>query len=308
MATRTAVPPRETSEKWRTVLGETFAGLHPEPSRPGAMNGHISAATLGDLHTFRVEGTPQIVRRGPQSVRSMPTELLKVCLQVRGRATIHQDDKELVLNPGELAVYDTGKPYDLRLDGSWSCAVMAFPRRALGLPMPLVQTLMGRVHATSRGPGVILAGFIDTSVHRIDNEAPPVAKVRLGDAGLSLLASTLTMASTPSTEDAPAAARLQLLEYVRVHIQDTDLSHAAVAAAHHMSTRTLDRLFEGEPITVSGHIRELRLEGVRHELNDPLSSNQSVSAIAARWCFTDSAHLSRLFKARFGISPSAARH
>jgi AraC-like DNA-binding protein len=74
-----------------------------------------------------------------------------------------------------------------------------------------------------------------------------------------------------------------------------------------MAARTLHRLFEEEPCTVTGYIRSCRLEGVRRDLADPLLAHRSVAAVAARWCFTSPAHFTRAFRARYGVNPSAVR-
>jgi AraC-like DNA-binding protein len=66
-------------------------------------------------------------------------------------------------------------------------------------------------------------------------------------------------------------------------------------------------LFEAEGTTVSAWIRERRLECCRIELIATDLADQSVSEIGTRWGFWDAAHFSRLFKSRFGVSPSAYR-
>jgi transcriptional regulator GlxA family with amidase domain len=60
-------------------------------------------------------------------------------------------------------------------------------------------------------------------------------------------------------------------------------------------------------MAVSGLIRHERLEAVRRDLEDPLLANRSVAAIAARWCFFDAAHFSRVFRQHYGYPPSAVR-
>ena len=51
-----------------------------------------------------------------------------------------------------------------------------------------------------------------------------------------------------------------MLAYIRAHLDNPDLSHTQVAAAHHMAPRTLSRLFEGEPVSVSAYTRAYRAE------------------------------------------------
>jgi AraC-like DNA-binding protein len=105
-----------------------------------------------------------------------------------------------------------------------------------------------------------------------------------------------TDAATP--DESSDALRLQVLGYVRAHLADPHLSHGDVAAAHHMAGRTLHRLFEHEPFTVTDYIRVQRLAAVHRDLTDPLLRNRSIAAIAARWGFTDQAHFTRAFRAR----------
>jgi len=300
------VADRDRSESWRHELGTAFAGLQPEPLARDAMTGRLDAAHLGDVSTFRVLGTPQVVRRARGGAGDAH-RLLKMCRQVRGTAVLHQDGREVGLGPGQLAVYDTGRPYDLRLGGAWECEVMTFRAEALALPERWLRELMSRAHDAATGPGCVLSSFIAASLQQFSHADLDAARLRFGDAGVNLLASTLTHAAAPDPEAAPAAVRMQVLDYLRRHVTDPALTHASIAAAHRMSPRTLDRLFEADPPSVTSRLRVLRLEGARRDLADPRSARFSIGAVAAAWCFVDAAHFSRAFKAQFGISPSAVR-
>lgn len=294
------------SDAWRHELETAFAGLQPEPLTRAHMTGHLDAACLGDVSTFRVAGTPQVVRRTRQRLDHAPG-LLKMCLQVRGGAVLHQEGRELRIGVGQLAVYDTRLPYDLRLEGDWECDVMTFPVDSLALPSRWLRDVMGTTHDTHAGPGCVLRSFIATSLQQFGGRPADATQLRFGEAGVNLLASTLTQAGAPDTDDAPDAVRLQVIDYLRRHVSDPSLTHASVAAAHGMSARTLDRLFEDEPASVTTTLRNLRLDGARRELADPRSARYSINAVAASWCFVDPAHFSRAFKAHFGVSPSSVR-
>lgn len=294
---------------WRDELATAFAGLLPERIDATPTLGSIDSASLGQLRTYRVSGTPQLVRRTRGAVRHEPTDAFKVCIQIRGRAIVHQGEQELVINPGQLGVYDTGRAYDLRLEGDWECAVMVFPPVALQLPNRWVGGVMQHVHEASSGPGTVLTSFIDASLNQRDKDPERTgATLRFADAGLQLLASALTISAPPQQDDeANQALRLTVLDYLRHNIHEPELSHGSVAAAHGMSARTLDRLFETEPSSVTATIRDIRLDGSRRDLLDPRAVHVSVGAIAARWCFADAAHFSRLYKRKFGSTPSAER-
>ncbi|GAA4730819.1 helix-turn-helix domain-containing protein [Phytohabitans rumicis] len=299
------------AEVWREQLGGAFGRLVPEAIEARALaarapTGWMAGTHLGALAAYEVSGTPQVVRRTPTAVKRMPVDLFKICVQVRGRATVFQDDREIAIEPGQMAIYDTGRPYHLRLEQHWTCAVLAFPRDALSLPEHAVLASMNRPYPLAGGPGAVLAGFVNSAVLQ-RQPAREAAADRLGEAGLHLIAGTLSEAAVPDTDAAADALRLQVLTYIRTHLGEADLTHARVAAAHHMAPRTLHRLFEHEPCTVTDIIRGRRLDAVRRDLSDPLLAHRSIAAVAARWCFPDQAHFTRAFHARFGINPSVAR-
>ncbi|MFD9209500.1 helix-turn-helix domain-containing protein [Streptomyces sioyaensis] len=82
---------------------------------------------------------------------------------------------------------------------------------------------------------------------------------------------------------------------------------ALIASAHHISVRYLHCLFQQDKHTVSGFLREQRLERCRAELADPAHAARSVGAIRARWGFPDAAVFGRAFKRTYGVSPGEYR-
>lgn len=64
----------------------------------------------------------------------------------------------------------------------------------------------------------------------------------------------------------------------------------------------LHKLFEDQPLTVAALIRCRRLERCRAELT---GSKRTVTAVAARWGFSDPTHFSKLFKATYGYNARA---
>jgi len=300
--------PYDEPELWRVHLGSAFSDLAPEALERGSLapTGALRGVALGAAGVFRVSGTPQVVQRTSRAVRGSPGDFLKVCVQLRGRATVHQDGREIVIEPGRLAVYDTGRPYALRLEGGWSCAVMAVRRGAIDVAAARLHSAMERVHLASEGPGLLLSQFITATVDQLDVAGPAIAG-KLGDAGVCLLSGTLAEDGDVAITDAADSLRDHVMAYIDRRLADPRLSRASIAAAHRMSPRTLDRPFGGLPWSVSGYVRHQRLEAVRRDLENPALTHRSVAALAARWCFVDAAHFSRVFRDSYGFPPSHAR-
>ena len=295
---------------WRDRLGTTFADLVPVPLDrvDGGLQpeGALRGLDLGGAAVFTVSGSPQAVRRTTTATRHSPADMLKVCVQLRGRATVQQGDLEMVLDPGQFAVYDMARPYALRLEGRWTCAVMAVRRELIEVPAARLDKAMGHAYLSSQGLGLLLSQFITSTVSQRDClEAAAIGK--LGEAGACLLSGSLTEDGDAAVHGETEVLRDRVIGYIRARLEDPRLSRTTIAAAHRMSPRTLDRLFSGQESSVSGFIRRERLEAVRRDLANPALQHRSVAALAARWCFFDAAHFSRIFRDAYGCPPSQAR-
>lgn len=100
------------------------------------------------------------------------------------------------------------------------------------------------------------------------------------------------------------ALRASVDGWIDAHLTDPALGPEAVADAHAVSVRTVYRLFSGDGHTLGREILRKRLDRVRAELR---RGDLPVGELAAKWCFADSSHLARAFKAQYGLSPSAYR-
>ncbi|HEY4022384.1 MAG TPA: helix-turn-helix transcriptional regulator [Pseudonocardiaceae bacterium] len=288
-------------EQWRAELSSAFNGLVPDARDT---RGTIAQARLGPVATFQVTGASQVLRRTARQLKTRPSDMLKVCIQRAGTAMVQQDDRDIAVDAGFMAIYDIDRPYALRLDGErWCSDVIAFPRTALAIPDRLLRALMSRVVPATSGPGAVLSEFVCTTVRQRSGIAADGVAEHLGRAALDLVAAAL---SGPDTlPDEPDPVRWQITSYIRANLADPTLCHDTVAAAHHMSGRTLHRLFSTEAQSVSQLIRSMRLDAIHRELT--ANTNRSINQVAARWGLHDMPHFVRIFRATYGMRPSDLR-
>ena len=295
------------SERWRTALAGAFAGLQAERLPPGQhvssgpLAGAIEHAGLGRVDAFRVGGTPQVVRRTRRSLADVPDEPFKVCVQRHGRSVVRQGGTELVLRPGDIAIYDTSRPYELRFDETWEGLAMTLPRRALAASDAVIERSMSRAWTAFDGRTGVLGHLLGSAVRQTPQAGEAT---HLGEAAIQLLSS---MVGGEDLVDPGEALRARIIAYVEAHATDLDLGHDAVAAAHGLSPRSLHRLFENEPHSAMAHLREFRLTRIRDALLDPVHAAHSTASIAGRWGYPDPSHFARTFRARFGVTPGALR-
>jgi AraC-like DNA-binding protein len=111
-----------------------------------------------------------------------------------------------------------------------------------------------------------------------------------------------------SNASAVAAARLTAsLDYIASHFSDSELSLTKVARRLRISPRYLQRLLESAGTTFTAHVTELRLKQAFMLLTAQSEGKVRISDIALQSGFSDVSYFNRLFRCRFGGTPSDVR-
>jgi len=97
-----------------------------------------------------------------------------------------------------------------------------------------------------------------------------------------------------------------VLGFVAAHLGDPGLSVVSVCRRFAISPRLLHRLFEGHEQTFAATVRTMRLEQCARLLTDPMDRS-TITDIAQRHGFIDSASFSRAFRRHFGVAPREMR-
>lgn len=294
-------------DEWRRDVTEHFVPLDVHPLGDGPFRARASRVDVGEVSVFRIEHSPSIVARTPALVSRGATDLIKVSLQLSGEELIEQDGRVALLHAGDLAIYDTSRPYSLRFEGDTSLVVLTFPHGYLDIPREELAAVTATVFPLESLLGRVVNPFLVGLAQSL-GELPAEHGQRLARTGLDLL---MTLIHTQLKEGVRRDPRRQLLHEVLGTIDrllgDPELSPTQIAAAHFISTRHLHAVFAEHDVTVAGWIRERRLEHIRRDLADAQLAEVPIARIAARWGLVNPAHFSRLFRATFGQSPTEYR-
>ncbi|MEM9606852.1 MAG: helix-turn-helix domain-containing protein [Actinomycetota bacterium] len=289
---------------WREVVCAVYVPLVVDPvgSRPFA--GRVAVRDWDDVRISQVDSEGQVVRHSADDV----SDECLVSLQVAGQARITQDGRTAELSPGDFALYDATRPYELSFDDTFRQIVVHFPREALLDRGLTVDSTTARRADGTAGLGAVAASFLRSLVDH-GGSVPDELSGRLGHQALDCLAAALasTTGRVAAPEAAVAAERQRVLDHIERNLSDPGLSVGTLAARLGRSTRSLQKLFEGDELRLSERIRRARLERARVRLVDPLLAHRSVGAIGASVGLPDPAHFSRVFKARYGCTPTEMR-
>lgn len=271
--------------------------------------GEVGPVLVGDMWS----GRPAWVHRSRRNIlrSDADDELCKVHVMARGHGVVRQDGRDARLGPGDFAFVDLSRPAHWDMS-PMRCVVIGFPRRLLPLETDGTARLTAVRVRGDRGVGRLVSSLARQLPRQLGDPSPaspasPAVATRLGTAILDLL--TVALASqVDGSAQVPVQTQQRAL-LVRVHafieerLSDPGLSPAVIAAAHHMSVRSLYNLFEDQETTVASWIRRRRLERCRRDLLDATQRTVPVSTIAARWGLTNPAHFSRAFRAAYGMAP-----
>ncbi|HEX5090834.1 MAG TPA: helix-turn-helix domain-containing protein [Nocardioides sp.] len=277
--------------------------------------GVFRASGLGPLQVVVMDVMPITVSRTPALIEQEDPNLLKMILACgEGSTVVTQDGRQARISAGEFALYDTRRPYqvDCAVDQVRPARLLTFmfPPSLLPLSRKQLPGLTATTFSATTGLGDLTSQFLLQLASNVDHYNPAEA-ARLSTAALEVLATRLAHELELDTWGTPEARRHALLTtvqaFIHQHLGDAELAPRDVAAAHHISLRSLHQLFHDEGLTVAGYIRQRRLERCRRDLADPALASRPVAAIAATWGFTSAAEFSRAFRAAHGIPPAEYR-
>src|SRR4029077_18119156 len=168
----------------------------------------------------------------------------------------------------------------------------------------LMQRLWGKSEAMQ-----LLRGYV-RSLERIglaasvDNHT----LIRKHIVDLAVLATTARCPIGESSASAVVAARrTAALDYIASHFSDPELSLAKVARSLRISPRYLQWLLEIAGMSFASHVIELRLKDAFMLLTAQRGSKVRIADIALQSGFSDVSYFNRLFRSRFGETPSDVR-
>jgi AraC-like DNA-binding protein len=246
----------------------------------------------------------QTLSRGPEMLRRSEVDGLN--LLINGTAMVGDaDGRAIQAAPGALQFRDMGRLAASRIDcvdvktmliprNLAPAALLAPGMHGLVLPpeMPAVRLLAAHMQA-------LLQTAEDLSEPELDAAMQALMMIAAKAAGADLAIEGQVVVALQST------VRRTAVEFIERRLQAMQLpiDIDAVASAGGVSRATLYRAFDGEG-GVNTYIQDRRLHHARSALRRRNAASPTVAHISEEFGFASSSHFSRLFRARYGYSPS----
>jgi AraC-like DNA-binding protein len=226
---------------------------------------------------------------------------LSVALQVDGVSRIEQAGAALSVEAGEMLLWRAGEGYTRTFEMVCTTILLHVPPSRLTVPVEIIRKQRARVIRADESLCSVLTALIQTAW-----DAPPLsppAALRLGRAISETLSSLLWDLSGGGTYVRHRETVSEAIRHIQENLGDPGLDVAAVARHGHTSVRQLQKAFNALGTTVSGWIREERLQAASVLLANPAGDEPTIAEISRDCGFANHSHFSRLFGERFGATP-----
>jgi AraC-like DNA-binding protein len=303
------IAPGERFEYWRSwysLAVDAPMQLDPIDRAPREFGASAEVLSVGDVDIVELRCGPAVGRWAREATE--PADRLRLALVAPtpgGTGAWH--GRELSLARGATAVLG-------RTDGLWRApnGMRAIQINVPRLAVPVTDRDIDPINDPQRlrrdptlarliRPALLgLAGHLDTLAHA---DIPELEDLWISL--MNMLVRSLVGDDTNGT-DTVNARRLQLQHHIRANLADPQLSPTKIADALHISRRTLYTALSPDEDGVAAEIRRQRLERARAMLLDP-SQPRSVAEISTAVGLPNAAHFSRIFRARYGLSPRELR-
>jgi len=298
-------PVPDRSSHWNAVIADAYFPLELQFRNPLKFSGRLSRMPLGHVSLSRLTSDPVNYERRRAHIREAREEEYLITLPRASSVEFRQLGKDVRCDPGGLLIERGDEPYRFLYEKPNDLYVLKVSRRALSERVRNPDRFCAHVLDATSGTAGLFAAMVNQAQSRID-ELTGAAAETIGRQLLELLGLALdeaagtTGAGDVSTVRAAHLARVE--RFIRDHLKDPGLSPEMIARGCGISKRYLHDLFKDVNGTVSQQIRDQRLVAARDRL--AASRAISIAEVAYRFGFSDQAQFSRLFKARFGRTPS----
>lgn len=129
------VEERDRAEFVHEALGATMVPIELHwPGHRRSVAAHGAVTDLGDLTVCAGRTTALRVERTTALARDSMEPSIFINVQLSGSSIVVQHDREAVLRPGELVMYDSTSPYTLLNDTGMTGNFFRIPHSALAMP------------------------------------------------------------------------------------------------------------------------------------------------------------------------------
>ncbi len=299
------VAPAARLDYWVGAICEAFLEMDCSSREAPMFGGVLQSLPVEALSVNQVRASTQDVYRTPAGIACSRQFHFYLIGQAETAWHVRQDGQVAHLRPGDVALVDSARPYELHFPDGVNCVSLQLPRAWVGQWLAQAEVHGPRVAWRDQGWGQSL-GALAVQLAR-----DPASALALPPALLSQhLGALLSAALEPQECDAAGPdsnLHARLCALLREQIDQPGLGAEVLAREAGISLRTLHRAFATQGSTFAVTLRHLRLARAGELLRRPQLAHVTVGEIGRRCGFADASHFARVFQRAMGMPPAQWR-
>lgn len=299
----------EALSQWRDWAANTIAPIDVTVFDTDRFAARWSSHGVGQLRLLQLHAPAQrVVHCGTDGSAGSAAPTIQLVYARTGALKTRMGGKHFTVEPGQFVLLDNTRFYQMEMDTAHEAIDLMMPQGWLEKYLPDPEALLARPISANQGWGAPLGALIETMVRNIDDSPLPRPLIAEQVGALLTLATGFhEPAEKPSGSRHRGQLARQILRRIETDHADPELTPERVARELGISRRYLQVLLAGAGTSFVLELNAVRLDRAGNLLTDPRASSLSVSEIAFRCGFLDPGYFTRLFRKRFGVTPSLWR-
>ncbi|HEY8554786.1 MAG TPA: helix-turn-helix domain-containing protein [Burkholderiales bacterium] len=297
-------------EAWRSVLADVFGPFELRAMSHERFHARVRCFRRAQLQFNDISYCWQIGERTRGNIAQLPQESYLLTRPIEGRLRVERGGREFTLRPGFLYLFNQSLPFRFISGPGYHSVSVSVPAAALRLREPRIGPVYRIAIGDETPGGRLLSDYMDhlaAGMHRWPDVQALGLSERLLDLIVLLMVQPGRAPAAAGDTAVKAAQRERAIAYIQAHLGEDDLDPQRIARACGISVRYLHQIFAAGGLAVEDFVYAQRLRKCRELLADPQQRGKSIAQLAYQVGFRHPAHFSRLFKARYGVSPREFR-
>jgi AraC-like DNA-binding protein len=303
------LPEKDRLAIWREVYGRFIFNVDIEPIGNEPFEAEVALRRLPGAGVSFGWRSPADYRFGPRQL-AVASDNVVLGIVVKGRARVVQLGRDLTLDEGHAAIMTTSdRGYHALYEGGGHLAVQ-LPRSALLALLPDFESRLMRPFPPDSDALKLVIAYAKAALDldpSASHELQRQVATHLRDL-VVFLASQGEREAEALTARSVGSARLRAIKSeIERRLGQRGLSAEMLAATQKVSPDYVRKLFRQEGTSFSDYLLSRRLERAHAALSAPVRPGQRIASIASQTGFNDLSYFNRVFRRRYGKSPSDVR-
>ncbi|MBT2186164.1 helix-turn-helix domain-containing protein [Sphingobium nicotianae] len=295
----------EAISQWRDWAANTIAPIDVTVYDTDQFAAQWTSHGVGQLRLLQLHAPAQrVVHTGTDGSAGRAAPSIQLVYARRGALKTRMAGKRFTVEPGQFVLLDNTRFYQMEMDTAHEAIDLMMPQGWLEKYLPDPDALLARPISANSGWGAPLGSLIETMVTGLDES--PLPRPLIAEQVGALLTLATGFHEAPPSRHRGQLAR-QILRRIETDYADPDLTPERIAGDLGISRRYLQALLAGSGTSFVQELNATRLDRASDLLTDPRAAGLTLGDVAWRCGFLDPGYFARLFRKRFGVTPSVWR-